>query len=165
MYSLYIKVTSLILNVTVHLESHNSSMETSECFVFGKIYACIAIFGNIGKSNSNSIVDIVIHSLGNFALIIFFVGCTLLSWADTAMKIPVHPEPATAEFSSFFLVRFLWLALQQYFYIHMYFQINCKFYHYRLINYVFYHPHRHYFIRSSTRVPYFFVIPPLGCIA
>ena len=61
--------------------------------------ACLAVLGRIGKSNSLSIVDMIICPLGYFALMIIVVGCTLFRWEDTAMKLPVHPESATAEFS------------------------------------------------------------------
>ena len=101
MLYLYTKVKSFILNVTVHPASHTSPMETCECFMFGKIFACIAIFGNIGKTHSPFIVDLIIYPLGNFALIIFFVGHTLYRWIDTAMKFPVHTESETVEFFSF----------------------------------------------------------------
>ena len=49
---------------------HSSTMETSECFMFVKLCTFIYVFGNIGKYNPPSIVDLVISSLGNFALIL-----------------------------------------------------------------------------------------------
>ena len=61
-------------------------------FMFEIICTCPAIFGNIGKSNSPSFVDLIICPLGNFALIFFVVGCTLFRWEDTATKFLVHPE-------------------------------------------------------------------------
>ena len=85
--------------MTIHIASHSSPMETSECLIFDKICAYPAVLGSIGKSNSPSIVDIIICLLGNFALIIFVVGRTLFSWANTAMKLPMHPELATVGFS------------------------------------------------------------------
>ena len=88
-----------ILNVTVQPASHSDIMETSECFMFGNICACITVIGNIGKYNHPSILDLIVRPLGNFTLIIFVVSCTLLRWEDTVMKFPVHSESATAEFS------------------------------------------------------------------
>ena len=67
-------------------------METSECFMLGKICAPIAIFGNIVKSNRPSILDLIICPLGYFASIIFVVGCTLFRWEDTDMRFTVYPE-------------------------------------------------------------------------
>ena len=87
--------------MTVKTASHNAPMETIECFMFGKMCACLAVFRNIDQSNSPSIVDYIMWILGNFVFIIFFVGRTLLMWEDTAMKFPVHPGSATAKFSSF----------------------------------------------------------------
>ena len=104
--------------------------------MFGRICACLYIFGKIGKFNSSSIVGLIIYLLGYFSLIIFVFGRTLFRFKDTAMKIPVHPGSATVEFSSFVSCFSLWLALDQDFYIHMYFQIHCQLYHYRLMNYV-----------------------------
>ena len=76
-------------------------METSECFMFGNLCACIAVLGNIGKYNHPSIVDLIIRPLVSFTFIIFVVSRTLFRWADTAIKFPVHPESITAEFYSF----------------------------------------------------------------
>ena len=76
-------------------------METSEIFMSGNIFACLYVLGKIGKSNYPSIIDLIVCPLGNFALIIFVVGHTLFRWADTAMKLPIHPESDTEEFSSF----------------------------------------------------------------
>ena len=106
-------MTSLILNVTIHPASHSHPMETSECLVFGKICACLAVFGSIVKYNSPSIVDLVIYLLGHIASIISVIGCTLFRWADTAMKLPVHTESATAEFSYFIYFQILLLALER----------------------------------------------------
>ena len=86
--------------MTVHPASHKYAMETSEFIMFRKICTCIAIFGNIGKHNSNYIVDTTIYPLEKTSLIIFVVGCTLFRWADTALNFPVHPESVTADFSS-----------------------------------------------------------------
>ena len=94
-------VKYLTLNVTVYLTSYNDPMDTSKCFMLVKICSCLYISGNIGKSNLPSIVDLIISPLVHFALMIFVVGRTLLRWGDIAMKFPVHPESATAEFSSF----------------------------------------------------------------
>ena len=101
-------MTSFILNVEIHPAPHSAPMETSECFIFGKICACLDVRGNIGKYNSPSIVDIVICPLGHFLLTIFVVGHTLFRWADTDMKFPMHHESATAEFycSILFLIIF-----------------------------------------------------------
>ena len=55
-----------IINVTVHPASHNASMDTSEFFMLGKICACLARSGSIGKFNSPSIVDLIICPLGKF---------------------------------------------------------------------------------------------------
>ena len=114
-------------------------METSECFIFEKICACLAVLGNIGKSNPPYIVDLIICPLGNDLLILYVVGRKLFRWTDTAMKFPVHPEPAIAEFSSSFSCVFLCLALNQDCYIHMYFKFHCKLYHLCLLHYVFDH--------------------------
>ena len=92
-------------------ESHSDPMETSECFMFGKICESIAVFGNIGKYNPPSIVDLIICPLGHFALIIFVFGHTLFRWDNNAMKYPVNPESSTMEFSSFFLCVFVVGAL------------------------------------------------------
>ena len=77
-------------------------------FILGEIFACVAIFGSIGKSNSPSIVYMMICPLSIFALIIFFVDCTLLRWAYISIDFIVHPESATVELpffvSCFFLV-------------------------------------------------------------
>ena len=54
--------------------AHSYSMDTSECFMFGKICAYLFVFGNIGKPNPLSIVDLIISSIGCFVLIIFVVG-------------------------------------------------------------------------------------------
>ena len=99
MFFLYITMTSFILNVIIHTESHSAKMETGECLIFWKTCACLAVLGSIGKYNSPSIVDLIIFTLGNVALIILIVGCTLFRWADTAMKLPVHPESSTTAFS------------------------------------------------------------------
>ena len=82
-------------------------MKTSEFFMFGKICACLDIFGNIGKSNSPSIVDLIIFPLGNVSMIIFVVGRTFFRWSDTAMNFFVRPESATANSPLLFLVFFL----------------------------------------------------------
>ena len=76
-------------------------MDTSECFMFGKRCDCLDLFVNVGKYNSPSIADLIICPLGKFSLIIFIVGRTLLRWKDTDVKLPVHPESATTELSSF----------------------------------------------------------------
>ena len=52
MPSLYTTVTSFILNVTAQPASYNYPVETSECFMFGKMCVCLSVSGNIGKSNS-----------------------------------------------------------------------------------------------------------------
>ena len=92
-------MTSFILNVKIHPVSHSVPIEISYCFIFGKICACLYVLGNISKSNSHSILGLIICPLVNFALMIFVVGRTLSSWEDTTMKFPMHPESATAEFS------------------------------------------------------------------
>ena len=84
-------------------------METSECFIFGKIRECISVLGNIGKYNSTYIVDLIICPLGKFILIMFLVGRTLFRWANNAMKFPVHPESTTADFSR--LICFLFFVV------------------------------------------------------
>ena len=99
MLFLYITVTYFILNVKIYPTSHSATMETSECFIFGRICAYIAVLGNIGKYNSPSIVNMIICPLGNFVLVIFVVGFTLFRWADTVTKFPGHPKSAIAEFS------------------------------------------------------------------
>ena len=116
-------VPYFILNVTVQMASHNAPMKTSDCFMFGKICSCLAIFGNTGKSNPPSIVDLIIYPLGNFALIIFVAGCTLFRWADTSMKFLVNPESATAEFSSFVSCLFFVVGAQSRF-LHTYILSN-----------------------------------------
>ena len=116
-----------ILNVTVQPAPHSAIMETSECFMFGNICAFIVVLCNIGKYNPPYIVDLIIRPLGHFILIIFIVSCTLFRWADTVIKFTVPPESATVEFSLLFLVYFLWIALEQDFYIHMYYQFNYNF--------------------------------------
>ena len=93
-------VTYSILNVTAHPASHSVPMETIECFMFGELWDCLDIFGDIGKFNSPFIEDLIICLLGNNLLVIFAVGHKLLRWVDTAMKFPVRPESATAGFSS-----------------------------------------------------------------
>ena len=72
-----ITVTYLILNMTIHTASHSAPMETSDYLTFGKICACLAVLGSIGKSNSPPIVDLITCPLRHLALIIFIVGCTL----------------------------------------------------------------------------------------
>ena len=89
-------MTSFILNITVHPVSHNSPMVTSEYFMFGKICTCIGIFVNIDKSNSPSILDLIVYPLGHFSLIIFVVGSKFFRWTYTAIKFPMRPESATA---------------------------------------------------------------------
>ena len=66
-------------------------MDTSECYIFDKICACLALFGNIVKSIYPSVVDLIIYQLGSFELMIFVVDIILLRWSDTAMKFPVYP--------------------------------------------------------------------------
>ena len=61
-----------------------------------KIYARLVIFGNIGKLNSHSILDMITCPLGHFAVILFVVGRTLFMWSDTSMKFPLYPKSATA---------------------------------------------------------------------
>ena len=78
--------------MTVHPASRNDPMETIKYYMFGKICACIAIFANIGKYNSPSIVDLIICPLGQFELIIFVVVLTLFRWEDTDIKFTVHTE-------------------------------------------------------------------------
>ena len=136
-------------------------METSECFIFGKMCACLAVLGNIGKSNSPSILDLIICPLGYFALIIFIVGCTFYRWEDTAMKVPVHAESATAQFSNSISFTFF-LFLKRYYYVHMYFKCQCSLYHLGLLYYVFDYLPRLFFIISSIGMPCCFAIPPIG---
>ena len=95
---LYITVKYFFLNVKTHPASHSAPMETSECLIFSRILACLAVLGSIGKSNSPSIVDMIICTLGQFAFIIFDAYSTLFMWADTAIKLLVHPESVTEEF-------------------------------------------------------------------
>ena len=90
-------MSSFILNVTVQLALYSALIETSECFMFGNICACITVIGNIGKYNHPYILDLIIRPLGNFTLIIFVVSRTLLRWVEISMKFPVHPESTTAE--------------------------------------------------------------------
>ena len=130
-------MTSLILNVTVHMVLHNDPIETSGCFMLGKICSYLAIYSSIGKSDSPSIVDLMICPLGKFSLIIFVVGRTLFRWEDSTMKFPVQPESAKAEFPPLFIVYFLCLALMRDCGINVYFQIHCKFHHYSLMNYIY----------------------------
>ena len=68
---------SFILNNTVQPASHRAQMDTSGCFMFGNICAFPAVLVNIGKYNYPLIADLIIFPLGNFALIIFVVGCKL----------------------------------------------------------------------------------------
>ena len=82
-------------------------METSKCFMFRKLCACLYAFRNIGKSNPISIVDQIICPLGHFTLMIFVVGRTFLRWTYNIMKFPVHLEPETADFYSFFVCVFV----------------------------------------------------------
>ena len=88
-------------------------MDNRTFFMLGRICACIAIFCNIGKSNSHSIVDLIICPLGNFELIIFVFGSKLFRWADIDMKFPVHPELETTEFSSFVSCLFFVVGAQE----------------------------------------------------
>ena len=106
-------MTYFILNVTVNPASHSAPMETSECFIFGQICACLDVLFNIGKYNPDSIDDMMIFPLGIFLLIIFVVGCTLFRWSDTDMTFPVHHESATTRSSSFVSCVFLLFALEQ----------------------------------------------------
>ena len=129
----YINVKYFILNVTIHPASHSAPMETSECLIFGKICACIAVLGSMGKYNSPSIVDLIICPLGNFALIIFVVGCTLFRWTDTTMKLTVHNESGTVEFYCSISFLIFLLALKRDLYIDIYFKCHCKFYHLGLL--------------------------------
>ena len=113
MLFLYITMTSFFINVTIHPASHSSTMETSERLIFGKICACLALIVSIGKSNPPSIVDLIVCPLGNSALIIFVVGRSLFRWADTYMKLPVHPESANAIFPILFLFQSLLLEFER----------------------------------------------------
>ena len=96
-------------------------------YVWGNMCLFCNIFGNIDKSNSPSIVGLIISPIRFFSLIIFGFDHTLFRWVDTAIKFPVHPDQLLWNFSLLFLVYFLWLALEQDNYIHTYFQIYCKF--------------------------------------
>ena len=78
--------------------------------MFGHICACLAVFCNVGKYNTPSIVDLIACPLGHLVLIIFVVGCTLFRWEDTAIEFPVHLESATTEFYSFFSCDFFVLG-------------------------------------------------------
>ena len=78
-------------------------METSECFIFGKICACLDVIGNIVKYNSPYIVDLIICPLGHFSLIIFAVGRTLFRWAYTAMDLPCILNHLPKKFPILFL--------------------------------------------------------------
>ena len=69
-------MTYFILNAIIQPSSNSALMETSECFIFEKMCACLAVLGNIGEYNSPSIVDMIICPLGYFALIIFIKGHT-----------------------------------------------------------------------------------------
>ena len=60
--------------------------------MFGKICACRAILGSIGRKKSPSMVYLIICSLEDFALMVFVVGQNVFLWVDTAMKLTVHPE-------------------------------------------------------------------------
>ena len=98
LYLFYITVTYLIVNVTIHPALHSDPMDTGDFFIFGEIYGCLSLLGNLVKYNPPSIVDLIICQLGNCALIIFIVGLGFFRWSDTALKYLVHPESATAEF-------------------------------------------------------------------
>ena len=67
-----------------------------------EICTCLAVFGNIGKSNSPSIEDLTIFPLGYFTIILFGFGRTLLRWENTAMKYLMYPKSSTWVFSLFF---------------------------------------------------------------
>ena len=69
--------------------------------MFGHICACLDVLGNIGKSNSLSVLDLIICTLGNSLLIIFVGGCIFLTWEGTTMNFPVHPELSAEGFSYF----------------------------------------------------------------
>ena len=70
-------------------------METSGCFIFGNICACIDVLGKIDKYKPLSIVDLIVCPLGHFTLITFVLCQTLFRWADNAIKLPMYPESAT----------------------------------------------------------------------
>ena len=74
-------------------------MDTSECFIFGKICAYLAVFGYTGKYNPPLIAEMIICPLGHSALIFCFLGCKVFRSADNDMEFPVHSESATAQFS------------------------------------------------------------------
>ena len=119
-------MTHFILNWTIHPKSHSDTMDTSECFIFGKICYCRLVLGNMGKYNPPSIMNMIICPLGIFTLIIFIVGCKFVRWADTSIKFPVNPESATAKiFCSIYFLFFL-LTLDRDYYINMYFKCHCK---------------------------------------
>ena len=150
--------------MTANPASYNYAMETSEFIMFGKICTCLAVFGNIGKHNSNYIVDTIIYPLEKTSLIIFVVGCTLFRWEDNSMEFPVYIESATEQFPSFISCLFLCLALELYLRIHMYFKIHCNLYQYSLMNYVYDNTPCLFIILLTIRVTYCFLIPPLGRI-
>ena len=78
-----------------------------------KLYTFLAVYSSIVRSNSLSIVDLIICPLGYFSLVVFVVGCTLFRWSATAKNFTLHPELEMAEFSSFVSWFFFWLDLNQ----------------------------------------------------
>ena len=64
---------SLILKVTVHLASHKYPLDTGELFMFAKNMILSCNFGNIGRSKSPSVVDMIICPLGDFSMIAFAI--------------------------------------------------------------------------------------------
>ena len=59
------------------------------------------MLGRIGRPKSPSIVDLIMCTLRNFALIDFVVGRTLFRWEATTREVFMHPESTTAGFSTF----------------------------------------------------------------
>ena len=112
MSSLQTKVTYFILNVTVQPVSHNDPIETSQCFMFGKIFVYLGIFGNIGTSNYPFIVNLIICPLVHFSLIISNVGLTLLRWADIAMSFQCILNQRLRIFSSFVKTFCVWRLIE-----------------------------------------------------
>ena len=86
-------------------------METSECFMFGRICARLAVFGNMSESNSPSVLNFIICPFVNFVLIFFVSVRTFIRWKYDTKTFPVHDELETAE-CSFFIVCFLLLGNQ-----------------------------------------------------
>ena len=110
----YITVKSFIVNVKINPALYSAPMDTSEWFLFRIICFCLAVLGNIVKSNSPYIMDVIICILGDVSLAIFVVGCTLFRRADTSMKFIVRPESATVERSCSIFFLFFLLEIDYY---------------------------------------------------